>query len=532
MKPFPKIWSAVILSIILLMGLLLRIYNLSFPSIGYHNMQENEYMGIAREMERTHDYASKKVYFAGIPEYDPSATAGSRLPLISYQALISWKIFGENLWGPRFINVIFGILSILILYFISNQLFRNRLLSLFASLLLAVMPLAVFFSRNLQPESPALFFMLLGNFFYLKFVSARRRRDLLLGGLAFSAAWFYKSAFLIGALPFISYLPIGAKGKKKRPFRYYALSLILPYLLIVPWLSYINGFNVQRFLEIFSYSYWKDYGMSILLYMIFENFNPIFMVTSLIGMGAALLKRDGHAERYIIGWTAVIIPYCILFSGPLSQNNYSQMPFLALVCVSSTYAAYFVSEFIKKFIKKEVLVIVLAVIILSSAPFVFRSIIRMHSKVFIGADVAGESLRGFTKPDEHIFLFTHSQGFGIARYAGRYAEWTYNAEDFKKKEKLYNIRYICIYPAEFILSLKMNTPKLFEYIVENYHVKEAGMTEEPKKLFYLIMEKGKGCGSDDPFKTISGETQLKTIYRIIDNYVFFYALRPQQDAGK
>jgi len=133
----------------------------------------------------------------------------------------------------------------------------------------------------------------------------------------------------------------------------------------------------------------------------------------------------------------------------------------------------------------------------------------MHSTIFAGVDVAGESLRGFTNPDEHFFLLSYSQGYGITRYAQRYADWTYEIQEFKEKEKTLGIRYICVYPAEYILSLKNDRPELFRYIRDNYHVKEGGMIEEPRHLFYLILEKGKGAGREDFMESISGQIQLR-----------------------
>jgi len=50
-------------------------------------------------------------------------------------------------------------LSIIVVYFIGYEIFKRKLLALSCSLLLAILPLAVFFSRNLQPESPAFFFI-------------------------------------------------------------------------------------------------------------------------------------------------------------------------------------------------------------------------------------------------------------------------------------------------------------------------------------------------------------------------------------
>jgi 4-amino-4-deoxy-L-arabinose transferase-like glycosyltransferase len=218
--------STAALALILLAGLALRLYNLNFPAIGYHNMVENEYLSIAQEMQRSGDFLTKRVYFQNAFDKDPMVKSDPRPALVSYQTLFSWRLFGENLWAPRLFNILFGVLSILITYFIVLQLFGNKAQALFCAWLLAVMPLAVFFSRNIQPESPALFFMLLGNLCYLKFSSSLNKYQLFLGGLCFSLAWVYRSSFLIGALPFLFCLPYGRILARKEGLWKYALSLL------------------------------------------------------------------------------------------------------------------------------------------------------------------------------------------------------------------------------------------------------------------------------------------------------------------
>jgi len=529
-----KLKNAFILCVIILTGLALRLYNVGFPSIGYHNMQENEYMAIAHNMEKTHDYIRKSPYTYDAFGDNPSAGIDAQPPLVSYQTLIAWKLFGENVWAPRIFNILFGLAGILVLYFISNLLFSSRNLSLFASLILAIIPLAVFFSRNLQPESPALFFMLLGNLFYLRFISGGNRYNLIAGGLSFSAAWLYKFSFLIGVLPFLFCFPLRARGGKEKSFASYIMPLLLPYLVILfsVFLLYRSGqfsfadFNAEKLSAIFSSSYWKERSNAIWWHMKGENFTLIFILLSLLGIVVAFLKRKGLAERYIMGWTSAIVPYCVFLSNPVSQNNYYQMPFLALVCVSTTYAVSFISGQIKRIVKRDPMIPIVMVIIILSVPSVRDSIMRMYSTVFVGVDVAGESLRSFTKPDERIFLLTHAQGYGIARYAQRYVGWTYELEGFKNKEKKFGVRYVCIYPTEFIRSLKQDKPELFDYIQSNYHIKEAGLTEEPERLFYLILEKGKSSEAQNFLESISGQKYLKTIYRIAGKYVFFYTVRP------
>lgn len=528
--------NKIILGLILLLGFTLRSYHLDFPSIGYHNMKENEYLSIAEEMLRTKDFVTRRVYFYNAFADNPIMKLYPQHPLVSYQTILSWKLFGDNLWGPRLFNVIFGVGSVLIIYYIGLILFSRKRMALLCALLLTIMPLAVFFSRNLQPESPAFFFMLLGNLFYLRFIVSFKKYNLFLGGLAFSLAWLYKFSFLIGVLPIIFCLSYKQLFKEKKVLLKSLLMFILPYLVILIaflWLRYIGQWTFDKqetmsrvkLFNVFLSSYWKNYGRMIWWYIRGENYTIIYTILALLGIFIAFFRRRSLLNLYIIGWLFSLIPYCMVFSDHINQHNYYQMPFLGLICISSVYAMAFISGQVKKFFKKDLFIYLLIFIMVLSISPLYSAIVRMYNTIFFGEDVAGESLKEFTSPPERIFLLTHCQGYGIARYARRYTGWTEDTDDFKDKEKRFNIRYICFYPAKFALSLKANNPSLFDHIQNNYHTKEVGLTEEPSQLYYIILEKGRGSDPQAFLQSFFGARQLRTIYKVLNKRVFFYSLR-------
>ena len=141
---------ATVLFLILVLAAGLRCYNLDFPSIGYHGGKEHEYLSMAQEMLRTGDFVTRRIYYYGPFDDVPIMRLYPQPPIISYQIIAAWKIFGQNLWSARLFNVFFGIGSVLVMYFISRTLFvKNRYAALFSAFMMATLPLAVFFSRNL-----------------------------------------------------------------------------------------------------------------------------------------------------------------------------------------------------------------------------------------------------------------------------------------------------------------------------------------------------------------------------------------------
>lgn len=517
----------IILALIATLGLALRIYNLDFPSIGYHDMRENESLSIAKEMSRTGDFFSKRVYFHNAFEDEPGIIKNKEIPLVSYQTILAWRIFGENLWGARLLNVLFGLFSVLAVYFIAGGLFGGPYISLFCAFLSAVLPVLIFFSRNLQPDAPALFFMLLGSLFYLKFLVKRfKKRDLVFAGISFSIAGLYQCNFLIGIVPFLFCFTKQASGKDLLRF---ILAFLAPYLvmgaialgLTVRYDVSFAPMSLSGIPEVFTPAYWGKYGWTIWRYATAENFTLIFVLFAVLGAGLAMSGLKSMPGRYIAGWIPAIMLYILIFSREIIQQSYFQMPFAVFICLSAGYAFYWFKGH-----SRNIFIAVLAFTMIgANAPFIYQAVKGMHWTVFLGLDVAGESLKEFTQPRERIFLYGHAQGNGISRYAQRYMGWPENLEDFKKKEEKFKVKYACFYPIEYAHILRTKDPELFKHIEDTYKVKEIGYAEEASRPVYIILEKGRTQADASFLEGFNGHSQLRTIYRMFGRFVFFYTVR-------
>src|SRR3989338_10640863 len=98
--PPKKLITVILLSLIILTGFFPRAYHLNFPSIGYHNMKENENISIAKYIRDTNDFVNRKIYF-----YDAFSDKNDfglypQVPFTAYQIFIGYKLFGDNLWFP------------------------------------------------------------------------------------------------------------------------------------------------------------------------------------------------------------------------------------------------------------------------------------------------------------------------------------------------------------------------------------------------------------------------------------------------
>jgi 4-amino-4-deoxy-L-arabinose transferase-like glycosyltransferase len=529
-------WKRILaVGFVLLVGLLLRLYHLDFPSICYHNMQENQYLSMADIMRKTGNYLTRNTYFDAIIFPEGAKRPLFKPPLVAYQILLSWRFLGENLWAPRLTNIAFSIGSILLVYFIGCLIFGSSILAIYSALLFAIMPLGVFFSQRLQPDSAALFFMLLGVFCYLRFVVSRGTIFLFGGGFSFFLAWLYKTHYIFGLIAVLFFIPWKNIKKEKPGLVKTVVIFFLPYLLILVYLGFFLGSRrwvlslsfdfIKGLLGIFSPSYWGSSWLGIRSYLV-DNFTVFFTSFTALGLLLAFLGEDVLLNRFLRGWAVTLLLYAMFFSQELRQQNFVQMPFLAMVCFASTSLVYFFAETVRRSLRLNILVVFMVGVLGLASPMVYGSLQRMYMSFFPGLEVAGVTLKELTAPNEHIFLLTHAQGYAIARYAQRYVDWPKDIKEFKDRQTRYNVRYICVSPLEYLLGIKRDQPEIFSYIQENFHIRELGFTEEGRQLAYIILEKGQGQDLIKSLENFSGPTQSRAVYNLYGRLIFFYSMQP------
>lgn len=90
----------------------------------------------------------------------------STLPM--YLMIPTIKLFGLNAIGVRLPSVIIGILSIVLVYYLTLEIFKDKKVSLFASFVFAIEPWSVHLSRVYYDANEAMFFLFLGILLFLK----------------------------------------------------------------------------------------------------------------------------------------------------------------------------------------------------------------------------------------------------------------------------------------------------------------------------------------------------------------------------
>jgi len=173
---------AFILFFIVLSGFIIRVIDLSKTSISHD--------------EPLQVYAAKSILETGKPSL-PSGMLYTRAVLFTHLVALSFKFFGINEFAARFPSVIFGTLSILLIFFIGKRFFGTTA-GLIAASLLAILPFEVIWSRTCRMYAMYQFFFLSGLFaFYngFEYQISKRNSTTTSSQKAF-APWLNKIPFL------------------------------------------------------------------------------------------------------------------------------------------------------------------------------------------------------------------------------------------------------------------------------------------------------------------------------------------------
>jgi len=106
------------------------------------------------------------VHFKAYGEY--------KLPAQIYASIPGIAIFGLNEFGVRITPVIYGMLTVLLLYFLAKDLFNNKYLGLLSAFFLAVSPWHIHLTRASFESSFSVFWVTLGTWFFVKGLKDRK----------------------------------------------------------------------------------------------------------------------------------------------------------------------------------------------------------------------------------------------------------------------------------------------------------------------------------------------------------------------
>lgn len=235
--------------------------------------------------------------------------------------LFGWlQIFNDSAVSIRMLSVLFGAFSVTLLYAIGRKLFDEKS-AFIASIMLALSPIAIFYSQEARVYSLLVFLVLLSTFFLLNYLQGKKYYSWFL--MFTNTLIFYTHIY--GAL-FILMQSLYVIHCKKFTLRWFisqvsAVILFLPWLTILlkqllivqrnlGWINLLNGFVLGEYLIYFMGSF-IVFGICIAAWVLHpkvDRFLLLFSLPLFIVIVMGFFIPIFH-ERYIL----YTLPFLYLF---------------------------------------------------------------------------------------------------------------------------------------------------------------------------------------------------------------------------
>ena len=212
----------ILLSGVLLFSLLTRIYSLNIPKEMYF---DEIYHSFTAKLVLHND---PKAWEWWNPHPEGFAYEWTHPPLSKLGMVVGMKIFGENSFGWRIPQAILGTLSVLLIYLLAKEIFKDKLVGILSAVVFSLDGLPLVLSRMGMNDMYVLFFSLLS---ILLFVKDKNLLASIAFGLALSSKW---SAIYAFPIIFVSHFVF----KKKLKLSYLSF-------LIIPIAVYIASYGVM-----------------------------------------------------------------------------------------------------------------------------------------------------------------------------------------------------------------------------------------------------------------------------------------------
>lgn len=175
-------------------------------------------------------------------------------PMYAYLDVIPIKLFGLNEFATRFPSALFGVLTVLLTYFLAKRIFNNweftEMIALVSSLILAISPWHIMLSRAAFEANIASFLLACSIWLFLGGVQ-EKRYYLPLSAISFALSLYTFNTARIVAPLLVLVLIIGFWKPLLRRKKYTLLFLILGLIFVLPILKFLLSPQAQlRFKEV------------------------------------------------------------------------------------------------------------------------------------------------------------------------------------------------------------------------------------------------------------------------------------------
>lgn len=241
MRTFLKDKGVVVLGLILAFSFFVRIWGINrVPPSLFGDEIDVGYQAYSI-LKTGKDYMGNfmPLHFRSIAEY--------RTPLFLYTDVLTVSIFGISPLGIRLPSVIFGVLSVLVIYLLVARIFVNKKIGLVCAGILAITPWHIHYSRAGFEVSELIFFLLVGIYFFFRGLKDNKYLPLSAVFLAFTP-WIYSTAKFYLPIMLIILCAVWFREIRKVGKKHLVSTLVVFAIILIPFIySTVFGGGAQRF---------------------------------------------------------------------------------------------------------------------------------------------------------------------------------------------------------------------------------------------------------------------------------------------
>ena len=318
---------------------------------------EKTYSQMAYHMAKSGDYLTPYSYGA------PAIWAG-KPPLLMWLMSLAYQAFGVNNFASRIWSVLFGVLSLVTVFYLGKKLYYTSV-GFLSVVVLGTFVTFFAFATHAMTDGPMLFFILASVFFLLLSDETKNKnRNAILSGLFFGLALLTKQVeALLIPLIVIVYFALSKKSFRSLFTKQLALFLGVALLLFASYVVYMN-FTYRDFWNCyFVYSSFQrtvtpleGHAGGYLFYFNYlatnENLLWVLLLPFAVGLCAfnSVIKRH-KADTLILIWIALVIG---IFTFAQTKLYWYILPALPAFAIAISNLLYWVANKIQSQQKPKV----------------------------------------------------------------------------------------------------------------------------------------------------------------------------------
>ncbi|OQX79363.1 MAG: hypothetical protein B6D61_03635, partial [Bacteroidetes bacterium 4484_249] len=329
-------------TVVFLLVLILSSFSLFYNLSDLHIKMWDEAIYANNSIEMMTDGNLLVVQYEGEPDL-----FNTKPPFVIWLQALSMKLFGINEFAVRFPSALFGLFTVLVVYFFCARVIKSRVTGLFAVLVLITSKGFVGYhvTRTGDLDSVLVFWLTLYSLIFLTMLMYPFRKpklyfSLLATGIIFAFLTKGVAGFLfLPSMLLISFLFGNHNIYKKKLIYIYAsfsLTVCIGYYILREYLSpgYLDlviNFEIFRISEVVAS--WQTHPFDFYIWLIVEHFYPFYYVLPLTIFLPFLFKFKSNEFKISIYLLILSIGYFVMISYPPVKLEWYDAPLYPIMAI-------------------------------------------------------------------------------------------------------------------------------------------------------------------------------------------------------